>query len=402
MNGSKDSHSVLEQAQGRKDIIMAQTYVAITSPGLEDLLLEELRKMKIKRPKKIEGGVEFEATSRGFYEVLLWSRIAHRVMLRVTEFRARDQRECYKKTRRFEWERLFGEGANVAIRGVVHSSYIYGSGALSKSVMDGIRDRYAFDKSNIKGPFLEQTERGRSSEDQLMLLARCEEDRCELSLEGSSGSMHRRGWRKCTGSAPLRESIAAAMLQAIDWDPATEPLLDPMCGSGTILIEAMRKSLSMLPRLDDHDYGVRAWDNFKPEQFEKLQSLHPQKTIEGLKVIGRDQDAEVLKCAGENAKRAGVKDFVRFEHVAFADGQPPEDGPRGWIVSNPPYGERIEDGEILRELGEGLRERFKGWNVALLLSEKQRPPRIGSVWKERLVFRNGGLNVKLWVGQVPE
>ena len=131
-------------------------------------------------------------------------------------------------------------------------------------------DRYAFDKSNIKGPFLEQTERGRSSEDQLMLLARCEEDRCELSLEGSSGSMHRRGWRKCTGSAPLRESIAAAMLQAIDWDPATEPLLDPMCGSGTILIEAMRKSLSMLPRLNDHDYGVRAWDNFKPEPFEKL------------------------------------------------------------------------------------------------------------------------------------
>ncbi len=378
---------------------MAQTYAAITTPGLEHVLLDELRKMKVKRPKVIEGGVEFQATARGFYEVLLWSRVAHRVLMRLDEFRARDQRECYKKTRRFEWERLLGEGAKVAIRGVVKESYIYGSGALASSVADGLRDRYAFELKGLRGPTIEVTERAIHEPGVLNILARCEQDRCTLSLEGSSGSMHRRGWRHKTGSAPMRESIASAMLREIGWTP-DQPLLDPMCGSGTILIEAGRQALGMLPRDPSHHYGVKDWANFDEERFDALQTLGAKQAVsrDTLKLYGRDREEEVLEIARDNARHAGLDDLIAWEHTPLAQGQSPCDEV-GWIVSNPPYGERLSSSGMMRELGEMLRGHFEGWRVALLLSESQRPPRFAHPWRTCLTFKNGGLGVKVVVNE---
>ena len=381
---------------------MAQTYVAVTTPGLEHLLLQELRRMKIKRPKVIEGGVEFEATSRGLYEVLIWSRIAHRVMLRVTDFRARDQRECYKKTRRYDWERLLGEdeAQQVSVRGVVHTSGIGGSGALSSSVLDGIRDHYTLDLKRAPVT-LRQTESAVTQAGELAILARCVDDRCELSLEASSGSMHQRGWRVETGEAPLRESYAAAILEAIEWDGAA-PLLDPMCGSGTIVIESARKALGMPPRVKAHHYGALSWGGVDAERFLEVYNAPPpgkQAVREEAPVWGRDKDREVVAKALKNVRRAGVAGAARIEQVACDAGSPPDDV-TGWIVSNPPYGERIEEGDSLRDLAVMLRERFQGWRVALLLSETQQPPRTGAFWKDVLSFRNGGLPVKLWVGSV--
>lgn len=379
---------------------MAQTYVAITSPGLEEQLLQELRGMKIKRPKVIEGGVEFEATSRGLYEVLLWSRVAHRVMWRVDDFRARDQRECYKKSRRVEWERMLGEGAQVAIRGVVKESYIYGSGALVSSVADGMRDRYAFDVGGLRGPTIDQTGRAINDPGIFSLLARCDQDRCTLSLEGSSGSMHRRGWRTQTGGAPLRESIASAILRAVAWTP-DQPLLDPMCGSGTILVEAARQALGKLPRLTSHHYGVRDWANFDEERFEAMHTLVAKHAVkpEVLRLFGRDRDEAVLDLARANLKRAEVADVINLAHIELVDGVAPCEQP-GWIVSNPPYGERLSDAGVMRELGESLREHFQGWKVAMLVTESQRPPRVGTPWEARLSLKNGGIPVKLMVSEV--
>lgn len=382
---------------------MAQTYVAVTTPGLERMLLNELRRMKIKKPRVIEGGVEFEATSRGLYEVLGWSRIAHRVMLRVTDFRARDQRECYKKTRRHDWERLLGEdeAQQVSVRGVVRTSGIGGSGALSSSVLDGVRDRYTLDlkRAPVK---LRQTESAVTEPGELAILARCVDDRCELSLEASSGSMHQRGWRVATGEAPLRESYAAAILEAIEWD-GQEPLLDPMCGSGTIVIEAARKALGMPPRTMAHHYGAMSWGNADPARFhEILASSSPGKQAvrEVVVVVGRDRDAEVVEKAKKNVDVAGVAGVARISQIACDAGSPPDGVETGWIVSNPPYGERLDEGDSLRDLAVMLRERFQGWKVALLLSETQQPPRTGAFWTEALSFRNGGLPVKLWVGSV--
>ena len=382
---------------------MAQTYVAVTTPGLEHVLLEELRRMKIKRPKLIEGGVEFEATSRGLYEVLGWSRIAHRVMLRVTDFRARDQRECYKKTRRYDWERLLGEEETqkVSVRGVVRTSGIGGSGALSSSVLDGIRDHYTLD---LKQPpvKLRQTESATSEDGELAILARCVNDQCELSLEASSGSMHQRGWRLATGDAPLRESYAAAILEAIGWD-GEEPLLDPMCGSGTIVIEAARKALGMPPRLASHHYGAMNWGSADPERFASILAASPpgkRSARDNVFVMGRDRDKQVVEKALRNIKAAGVAGAARIARVACDAGTPPDEMQTGWIVSNPPYGERLEEGDSLRDLAVMLREQFQGWKVALLLAETQRPPRTGAFWNEALSFRNGGLPVKLWVGSV--
>ncbi|CAN0568594.1 unnamed protein product, partial [Laminaria digitata] len=228
---------------------MAQRYFAVTSPGLEEVLLDELKGFKIKKPKVLQGGVEFQATGRGFYQVLRGSRIAHRLYLRVDDFRARDAYELYRKSRRFEWERLLIGGTPqrvVELRGVAHRSRLGGSGEVVDRVADGIYDRFV-EELFVRPPKLMRDERYEGEGRTHSLMVRLSEDRCELNLEAAGRAMHQRGWREETGRAPIRESLAAAMLRMSGWAPGM-PLLDPMCGSGTFVIEAARQVAGLEPR----------------------------------------------------------------------------------------------------------------------------------------------------------
>lgn len=374
---------------------MAQRYLAVTSPGLEEMMERELRAMKVKRLERVEGGVEFDATSRGLYEVLLGSRVAHRVYLRMDTFRARDLRECYRKARRFEWERLLGEGAKVAMRGVVKESYIYGSGALVDAVGDGLRDRYAFECKQLRGPQIDRSQHADHDPDTFHLMARCDQDYCQLNLEATCGSLHLRGWRAHTGPAPMRETLAAAMLMACDWQP-DEPLLDPMCGSGTFLIEAARLAAGLPPRLKTHRYGVERWASFDAERWAELQ----QRAVGGgrgqARIVGRDMDAKVIEFARENARLAGVSERITFEVCEVSEGGAPQVSRPGVVICNPPYGERLSEGGAIAALGERLSSDFAGWRAALLLPDGMRPPTVGSRWRVALSCRNGGIPVKLW------
>lgn len=383
---------------------MSQTYFAVTAPGLEPALLEELRQMKIKRPEVLHGGVEFEATSRGFYEALCWVRTAHRLYLRVDEFRARENKELYRKARRFDWSRLIPQDARVHVRGVLRHSKLGGSGELIDAVADGLRDHFTIDEASAPPTITRHHEGGAPEADPdevLVVMARSEEDRCQLNLEAGGAAMHVRGWRQEAGPAPLRESLAAAALLLAGWSPS-EALLDPMCGAGTIPVEAARWAAGLPPRQREHHAAAR-WANWRPERWEQVLALDhgaPEKARGP--IWGRDVDGEVLGMARRNAARGEVDGFVRFAQGDVAELEPPQGVDPGLVLCNPPYGERLEGREVVEVLLERFAQAFEGWRLAMVL------PRDVSVSHPTLStraladFSNGGIPVRLWLCARPE
>ena len=373
---------------------MAQRYLAVTSPGLEPALLAELRSFKIKKPTVIEGGVEFSATTKKFYNVLRSTRIAHRLYLRVDEFRARDQIEAYNKSKRFEWERLLSTGQAVEVRGVVKSSRIGGSGAITDAVADGIRDHF-IQALHSKPPTLFRQTSADGDVISTKMLARCEDDRCMINMEAAGKPLHQRGWRKQAGPAPLRESVASAVLDLAGWKPGVA-LVDPMCGSGTFVIEAARRARRLPVRLWD-DYAATTWANFAPEVFEQAGPGEPLAASDVDGLFGFDIDAGVLKKAKANAARAEVGDNVRFEQTDVRALTAPEGVEPGVVVCNPPYGERLSESGEIEALIQTISERFAGWRVGLLLPRDVSVDFSGLSLRSAAELRNGGIPVKVWV-----
>ncbi|MEC9400633.1 MAG: hypothetical protein VX475_23600, partial [Myxococcota bacterium] len=374
-------------------------------PGLEDALLEELRAFKIKKPKVLQGGVEFQSTSRGLYQVLRQSRIVHRLYLRVDEFRARDGIELYNKTRRYEWERLISGGeeeerSKVHVRSVVHRSGIGGSGEAVDRVADGLRDHFS-QELKIHPPDIIRTDRAfqrkKDEGSALTLMARVIEDRCELNLEMAGRALHQRGWRDETGAAPLRESLAAALLSLAGWSEE-EPLIDPMCGSGTFVIEAARRRRNLEPRLwSPSDYGALSLVNANRESFDEA-AVEPVVLEDAPPLIGADRDEDVLEKARRNAARAEILDDVTLLHREVADLVPAHDVP-GLVICNPPYGERLERSGAIKELLEVFASgKMPGWRLGILLPRDFDLTTAVFPMEERARLTNGGLPVTFWIG----
>lgn len=383
---------------------MAQRYFAVTTPGLEEALLDELRTFKIKKPKVLQGGVEFQSTSRGLYQVLRRSRIVHRLYLRVDEFRARDGIELYNKTRRYEWERLIFGGeeevrSKVHVRAVVHRSWIGGSGEAVDRVADGLRDHFS-QELKTHPPDIIRTDRAFQRKDEripMTLMARVIEDRCELNLEMAGRALHQRGWRDETGAAPLRESLAAALLALADWRE-DEPLIDPMCGSGTFVIEAARRRRNLEPRLwQADDYGALSLANANRESFDDA-SLGPVELEDAPPLIGADHDEDVLEKARRNAARADISDDVTLLHREASQLVPAGDAP-GLVICNPPYGERLERSGAIKELLEVFASgAMSGWRLGILLPRDFDLTTAVFPMEERARLTNGGLSVTFWMG----
>lgn len=378
---------------------MSQRYFASISPGLEALLLDELRHMKVRKCVSVRGGVEFEATARGFYEVMAWSRLANRVMLRLDVFRARDAMELYRKAGRIAWERVLPPGAEVVISSSAHQSRLKGSGEIADRVRDAIlstwREEWGTPPSFVPyDPALVGGKRQR-------LFVRLEDNQCTVSIDASGAPMFRRGWRHQTGAAPLRENMAAAMLQAISWAPGT-PLLDPTCGSGTFLIEAAKRQRQQPPRIwEDTDYAFHHWPNYQPARWDAVTSKDEAEVPDTAHLWGQDVDSGVLAVAAENARRAGVLGDVIWDEGAVSEMKP--QAAAGVLVSNPPYGERLsrytgdhQKGPVEQSLFASFLAHFAGWRMGVLLPATYQPRKQGLVFTQLLSFSNGGLDVCFW------
>lgn len=372
---------------------MAQTYFASIQPGLEDYLLEEIRSLGAKKPRVLPGGVEFQGTRKTLYEAHLSLSTPSRIWLRIDEFRARDAPELYNKTRRIPWERLLYPGAKLLLRSYSAQSSLYHTEKIDAALFDGISDRFAEDLQ-LRAPH--------RSDAGLLVMTRISDDRAELSLDASGELLHRRGWRTRVGPAPLRESLAATLLKASPWEFA-QGLLDPFCGSGTIPIVAARQRLGLLPG-SDRSFAFQKWRNYDESIFTTLKDFVA--TNAGLPqnaapIQGADLDGEVLKLARENAKTAAVVDRLTWIESPVAQLSLKLEIPASevsHVVTNPPYGARLDRGNCLQEL-------FQLYDLPFLQSLTFLWPRdsrdlVTSFEKSAQIaasFKNGGLPVDLWV-----
>ncbi|KXF80627.1 bifunctional 23S rRNA (guanine(2069)-N(7))-methyltransferase RlmK/23S rRNA (guanine(2445)-N(2))-methyltransferase RlmL [Enterovibrio coralii] len=335
-------------------------YLAITSRGLENLLAEELEQLGASSVKAVNAGVRFRADEKTLYTCCLWSRTASRFILVLSEFAVRDDMDLYLGATAVNWPQYFSENKRIAVdfngtnREIRNSQY----GALK--VKDAIVDRFV--KADLARPSIDR------EQPDLRIHMRLSKENGLLGIDMVGSGLHQRGYRTEAGAAPLRETNAAALVKKSGWT-FDKPLLDPMCGSGTLLIEAAMMAAQVAPGLKRKRWGFESLKSFKREEWMEVHAEVTFKSKKGpatcnSRFYGFDNDRRVLETAKANARRAGVADLIEFELADAADLTKPEGFEEGVIICNPPYGERLGTTPgliaLYTQLGVQLKTNFKG------------------------------------------
>lgn len=373
---------------------------AVTAPGLEALCAAELRTLGV-RPVPGAGGVAWEGALRELCEANLRLRTASRILVRVAEFRARTFFELERHARKVPWARFLAGGRAVRLRVTCRKSRLYHEGAVAE------RFHTAIERSTGSPPAGADADPEEGGEDAQLFVIRFMRDVCTVSADASGALLHRRGYRQALARAPLRETLAAALIQASGWDPAT-PLVDPMCGSGTIPIEAALIARRIAPGLaspghEPRRYAFQEWPGFDTALWDDVVARARGEILPEPRaaIRGSDRDAGAVAAARANAERAGVGADVAFEVRPLSAAEPPPGGP-GTLVTNPPYGVRVGETAPLHDLyaalGRLARSAFPGWTLALVSADRALEAQIGIRLEERVRTNNGGIAVRFAVG----
>jgi putative N6-adenine-specific DNA methylase len=361
---------------------------AIAAPGLEPLVERELHALGAHDARAEPGGVAFAGALDAMYRANLHLRTASRILVRVAEFGARGFPELVRQVKRQPWERYLRAERPVRLRVTCRKSRLYHSDAVAERVREGIGAR--------AGAVATGGDDENDSEGQL-LVVRMAHDRCLISIDSSGELLHRRGYREATAKAPIRETLAAALLLAADWRTAV-PMLDPFCGSGTIAIEAALLARRIAPGMRRR-FAFMEWPDFDPELWSRL---HDEAARDALPhtpaaILGSDRDAGAIEAAWANAARAGVAEDIAFEQRAVSAVHPPDEP--GWVCTNPPYGVRVSERAELRnlyaQLGKVLRAKCAGWNVAMFSADPRLDRATGLAFRRVLSTVNGGIPVQV-------
>jgi putative N6-adenine-specific DNA methylase len=342
--------------------------------------------------------VVFQGGLEELYKANLHLRTASRVLVRLGDFYAAAFSELRKKAGRLAWERFLTPGQPVLLHVTCHKSKLYHSGGVAERVLGAIGDRLGKPSPAVTGQ--EAMESNEPIPPQLVVV-RLLHDHCTISIDSSGHLLHRRGYRLETAKAPLRETLAAAMLLASGWDTRS-PLVDPFCGSGTIPIEAALLAQGIPPGRG-RAFSFMRWPRYDPRRWEGLLSDIPTCSSDDIPAIqASDRDTGAIKIAQANAARAGVEGMISFANQAVSAITPPP-GP-GWVVTNPPYGIRVSSGNDLRnlyaQLGKVLRQSCPGWQAAILCSDPALLGQTGLQLDTSVGFVNGGVSVRLGRGLV--
>jgi len=378
---------------------------AVAAPGLEALCAAELRALGMAAAAE-PGGAAWEGTMDDVRRANLWLRTASRVVVRAGAFRARTFIELERHARRVPWERWVAPGRAVRLRVTSKKSKLYHEGAIAERLLGFIEERVGGigDASAAKGP----EDEGDDGGDAQLFVVRVLRDEVTVSADASGALLHLRGYRQAVAKAPLRETLGAAMLLGAGW-LGDAPVLDPMCGSGTIPIEAALMARRVAPGLAaasrrPRAFAFTAWPGHDAAAWERAvaearDAILPSSPVP---IAGSDRDAGAVEAARANAERAGVAAEVEFEVRPVSAMEPPE-GP-GLLVCNPPYGVRVGESDALRNLyaalGRTARARCPGWTVALLGAERRLEAQVGIPFTEAFRTSNGGIPVHLVVGRV--
>lgn len=376
------------------------SFFAVTAPGLETFTAQELHRLNLlpdatNPPMTEAGGVAFQGELDAMYRANLHLRTASRILVRIGDFNAAAFSELRKKASRLDWASYLVPGQAVAIRATCHKSKLYHADAVAERVAGAIADQLGQPVSHQK-PGDEEADNPPQ-----LVVVRLVHDHCTVSMDSSGELLHRRGYRQAVAKAPLRETLAAAMLLASEWD-TTSPLLDPFCGSGTLPIEAALLALGLPPGRNRH-FAFMDWPGFDEKRWAALLAeCQPRAGVELPPIMASDRDAGAIRMAQENAERAGVAQHIQFTCQAVSAISPPAG--TGWVVTNPPYGVRISSNKDLRnlyaQLGNVLRAKCPGWHTAILCNDLMLLGQTRLTLDTSLSILNGGIKVRLGRGLV--
>ncbi len=375
-------------------------FFATCPKGLEYLLRDELVAIGAGDVREALAGVHFSGELDVAYRACLWSRLASRVLMRLAEFPAADEQALYDGVQAIDWTRHLNENDTLAVDAVSNQSQLHHTRYLSQRIKDAVVDQFRDRDGHRPGVDLEQPS--------IRINLRLYRDVATLSLDLSGSPLHRRGYRVGQGEAPLKENLACAMLIRAGWPAihaAGGAVVDPMCGSGTLLIEAALIAADVAPGLRRDYFGFLGWADHDASIWTSLLDEARARAEVGLRALqpvffGFDEDAAVLAEAKRNAQRAEVIGFVRLERQSIEHLQKPVGlGAAGLVICNPPYGERIGQQDALvptyRAIGARARSEFDGWRVAVITSDEGLGRAIGLRAHKTYALYNGALECRL-------
>lgn len=376
-----------------------QSFLALTSPGIEVLLADEIKNLGGKQVVQKPEGVYFSASMALGYKISLWTRLATRVMLKLGEGEALNKDQLFKAASSINWLEHFTSETTFAIDFVGYSEEIRNSQFGGLTIKDAIVDQ--FREQGHERPNVDK------KTPQISFQARLLRDHVSIYLDFSGRGLFQRGYREHSGAAPLKENLAAALIIRSGWLADTsKPLVDPMCGSGTILIEAVAMATKQAPSIYRASWGFESWlkhdDDLWHDQLNKAKNdsataLHDAQNS-SLKVFGVDIDPRVINTAQQNARNANVQRFIEFKCQNTND-MKNAFGHSGTILFNPPYGERIGELPELIEnfvlFGQKLKSQFIDWRVAILTANVELLSMLKLSSFKRYKFKNGPLDCQL-------
>lgn len=355
----------------------------VAIPGLEQALEAEARAAGFSAVSRETGGVTVSGTWPDVWRANLELRGASRVLARIGSFHAAHLAQLDKRARAFPWKTVLRRGVPVAVEATCRKSKIYHSGAAAQRIATAIAE-------DGGAPIAEDAV--------IVVKARIEKDLCTISIDTSGGLLHKRGSKQAMAKAPLRETMAALLLRECGY-AGREPVLDPMCGSGTFVIEAAEWALGLKPGRN-RAFAFEHLATFDAARFQSLKDSPLLHSGEPPRFTGSDRDAGAVRASAENAARAGVADVTSFTCRPVSEVMRP-DGPPGLVMINPPYGLRIGDKapllDLYATLGRVLRERFGGWRVGLFTTDATLARATGLPFRGKpITVLHGGLRVHLW------
>ena len=356
----------------------------VTAPGLEAVLCEEVKARGFRDPTAIKGGVTVRGGWPEVWRANLELRGATRVLARVASFRAFHLAQLDKRARRVPWAEFLRPDVPVRVEASCKGSRIYHAGATAQRIERAITEE-------LGAPI--------SAEAEVSIKARIDDDLCTISVDSSGESLHKRGHKEAVNKAPMRETLAALFLRQCGYDGrAPVPVVDPMCGSGTFVIEAAEIAAGLKPGRS-RSFAFEQLANFDPAVWRSLRGSGAA-TPPTVRFYGSDRDAGAVAMSRANAERAGVSAWTDFAHHAISDLTPPE-GPPGLVIVNPPYGARIGEGKSLiplyHAMGQTLRTHFAGWRVGIVTNEAALAKATELPFMEGGVsVSNGGIRVTLY------
>jgi putative N6-adenine-specific DNA methylase len=365
-------------------------FFATCPRGLEDLLADELLAQRALKIVVTDGGVSFEGSLETMYRVNLHSRIATRIMSRVGQGSYATEEDIYKATFKLHWPSWFKVNQTIRVKVTGVKCPLKSLDFVTLRIKDAVCDRFREEGAlrpsvSVRDP-------------DVRIHAYLTQDQYQLYLDTSGAPLYQRGFRDVSVIAPLRENLAAGIIMLSGWIPGT-PFLDPMCGSGTFLIEAAMMAVNQPPG-KKRTFGFQKLTSFDEGLWKKIETeaMNKMKPIEFLDIYGSDIDLRAVRVARHNLKVAGLEDVAKVMQSDFVKLEPPT--AEGTLVTNPPYGQRIGEDEDLKEVypvwAKHMKESFGGWNTYFLTADLEMPKDMRLKPSKKTPLYNGALECRLF------